>query len=139
MKATPPARSRILLADDHHATLVAVESFLEPAYNVVGTVDNGQSLVEAVEQLRPDVTVTDICMPGIDGLEAARRIRGSGSNTRVVFLTVQGDPEFLRAAMAAGAIGFVLKYRLASDLPLAIAAALAGQRFISPPLDELHF
>jgi DNA-binding NarL/FixJ family response regulator len=136
MKATPSARSRILLADDHRDTLAAVKSFLESAYNVVGAVGDGQSLVQAVEQLRPDVAVTDMCMPRMNGVEAARRIRALGSNTRVVFLTVQGDPEFLRAAMEAGAVGYVLKYRLTADLPLAIDAALAGERFISPPLDS---
>jgi two-component system response regulator DesR len=74
----------------------------------------------------------------MDGLAAARRVRELGSNTRVVFLTVQGGPEYLQAAIDAGAIGYVLKYRLATDLPLAIDAALAGQRFISPPLDDLY-
>jgi DNA-binding NarL/FixJ family response regulator len=138
MKERPSARSRILLADDHRATLAAVKSFLESTYNIVGAVGDGQSLVQAVEQLRPDVAVTDICMPGMDGLAAARRVRELGSNTRVVFLTVQGGPEYLQAAIDAGAIGYVLKYRLAIDLPLAIDAALAGLRFISPPLDDLY-
>ena len=61
-----------------------------------------------------------------------------GLKTRVVFLTLQGDPEYLHAAMAVRAAGYVLKYRLDCDLPLAIEAALAGRRFVSPPLADLE-
>jgi DNA-binding NarL/FixJ family response regulator len=131
-------RSRILLADDHRATLLAVKSFLETDYSVVGAVSDGQSLIEAVEQLSPDVAVVDVSMPRMTGLQAARQVRDMGSRTRVVFLTVQGDPEYVHAAIAAGAVGYVLKYRLECDLPLAIEAALTGQRFISPPLADLE-
>lgn len=131
-------RSRIVLADDHRATLLAVKSFLETDYNVVDAVSDGQSLIEAVEKLSPDVAVVDVSMPRITGLQAARQVRDMGSPTRVVFLTVQGDPEYVHAAIAAGAVGYVLKYRLERDLPLAIEAALAGQRFISPPLADFE-
>lgn len=127
------------MADDHRATLLAVESFLESDYNVIGAVSDGQSLVEAIEKLSPDVAVVDITMPRMNGLQAARQLRDMRSKTRIVFLTLQENPEFLHAAMAAGALGYVLKYRLDSDLPLAIEAALAGQRFVSPPLANLDF
>lgn len=131
-------RSRIVLADDHQQTLLAVQSFLEADYNVVGAVSDGQSLIEAIEAHSPDVAVVDVSMPRMTGLEAARQVRDMGSPTRVVFLTLQGDPEYLRAALAAGAVGYVLKYRVECDLPLAIEAALAGRRFISPPLSDLE-
>ncbi len=131
-------RSRVVLADDHKATVAALESFLETDYDVVGTVGDGESLVEAIEKLRPDVAVVDITMPRMSGLQAGSRVRDMGSKTRVVFLTHQEDPEFLQAAMAIGALGYVLKRRLASDLRLAIEAALVGQRFISPPLADLQ-
>jgi DNA-binding NarL/FixJ family response regulator len=139
MKTKSPSRRRILLADDHRATLLAVESFLESDYNVIGAVSDGQSLVEAIEKLSPGVAVVDITMPRMNGLQAARQLRDMRSKTRIVFLTLQENPEFLHAAMAAGALGYVLKYRLDSDLPLAIEAALAGQRFVSPPLANLDF
>jgi DNA-binding NarL/FixJ family response regulator len=129
-------RSRIVLADDHRPTLLAVQSFLEADYNVVGAVSDGQSLIEAVEAYSPDVAVVDVSMPRMTGLEAARQMRDMGSPTRVVFLTLQGGPEYLHAALAAGAVGYVLKYRLEYDLPLAIEAALAGRRFVSPPLAD---
>jgi DNA-binding NarL/FixJ family response regulator len=138
MRGSSFPRSRIVLADDHKATVAAVASFLETDYDVVGAVSDGQSLVEAIEKLRPDVAVVDISMPRMSGLEAGSRVRDLGSRTRVVFLTHQRDPAFLYAAMAIGALGYVLKHRLASDLPLAIEAALAGRRFVSPPLADLH-
>jgi DNA-binding NarL/FixJ family response regulator len=122
-------RSRIVLA---------VQSFLEADYNVVGAVSDGQSLIEAIEQHSPDVAVVDVSMPRLTGLEAARQMRDMGSPTRVVFLTLQGDPEYLHAALAAGAVGYVLKYRLECDLPRAIEAALGGRRFVSPPLADLE-
>jgi DNA-binding NarL/FixJ family response regulator len=139
MKGRSFPRPSILLADDHRATRVAVASFLEASYNVVGAVGDGLSLVEPIEKLSPDVAVVDISMPRMTGLQAALQMREMKSKTRVVFLTLQGNPEFLHAAMAAGALGYVLKYRLDSDLPLAIEAALAGQRFVSPPLSDLEF
>lgn len=138
MKGRSFPRRRILLADDHRETLAAVKSFLETDYDVVGTVSDGHSLVEAIKKLSPDVAVVDFSMPGMNGLQAARKMREMGSKTRVVFLTLQGNSEFLYAAMAAGAFGYVLKYRLDSDLPAAIEAALAGQHFVSPPLAHLE-
>lgn len=138
MKGKSFPRSRIVLADDHRATVAAVESFLETDYDVIGTVGDGLSLVEAIEKLQPDVAVVDISMPRMSGLQAGSRVRDMGSKTRIVFLTHQRDPEFLHAAMAIGALGYVLKYRLDSDLPLAIEAALAGRRFVSPPLADLQ-
>lgn len=137
MGAAAVSRLRILLADDHFATLCAVRSFLESDYNVVGAVGDGQSVVEANKNLSPDVAVIDISMPGMSGLEAAKRMREMGSTTRIVFLTLHGDPDCLQAAMLTGALGYVLKYRMATDLPIAIDSALAGRRFVSPPLSDL--
>lgn len=137
MKGRSSPRSRIVLADDHKPTLAAVESFLESTYAVVGSVTDGRSLIEAIEKLIPDIAVVDISMPRMTGLEAAKRVRDMGSTTKVVFLTLRGDTGSFRAAMATGALGYVLKYRLGTDLPLAIEAALTGKRFVSPPLASL--
>lgn len=139
MKGRYFPRSRIVLADDDREMVAVVESFLETDYDVVGTAGDGKSLVEAIEKLRPDVAVVDISMPRMSGLQAASRVRDLESKTRVVFLTAQLEAEFLHAAMAIGALGYVLKCRFVLDLPRAIEAALAGQRFVSPPLDELQF
>ncbi len=92
-------------------------------------------LVEA-QRLQPDVVVTDISMPVLDGIEAAKQLRAKNAQTRIVFLTVHDRPEFVKACLATGALGYVVKRRLTTDLITAIDEALAGRSFISP---TLHF
>ena len=125
---------RILLADDHRAMLERVKGLLAPEFEVVGAVDNGQALVEAAKDLDPDVLVVDISMPVLNGIDAVRQIRESGSKARVVFLTVHEDPDIVPACFDAGALGFVAKSRLASDLVPAIQFALTDHTFVSPSL-----
>jgi len=104
---------------------------LEPTYDVVGCVEDGESLVEAAGNLHPDVIVTDISMPKLDGIEAADRLRESGSS-KIVFLTVHADPDFAQAALKTGALAYVSKLRINTDLLIAIREALAGHIFVSP-------
>ena len=125
---------RILLADDHKAMLERVKRLLDSEFEVVGAVDNGQALVEAAKDLDPDVLVVDISMPVLNGIDAVRQIRESGSKARVVFLTVHEDPDIVPACFDAGALGFVAKSRLASDLVPAIQFALTDHTFVSPTL-----
>ena len=101
---------------------------------VVGTVGNGCELLAEAERLHPDLIVLDITMPGLDGIEAARQLRRSHRPARLVFLTVHEDADFTQAALDAGGLGYVVKVRLATDLPSAIRAALADRRFISPTI-----
>lgn len=105
---------------------------LEPEFDVIASVANGQAAVEAGARLAPDVLVLDISMPVLDGLQAARKIRTSGSDVPIVFLTVHEDSDFAEAAFAAGAQGYVVKSRFATDLVHAVREALAGRRFVSP-------
>jgi DNA-binding NarL/FixJ family response regulator len=91
-------------------------------------------LIEAVARLHPDILVIDISMPVLSGIEAAQQLKQSGTDAKIVFLTIHEDPDFVQAALAAGASGYVVKSRLATDLLLAIRAALAGGRFVSPSL-----
>ena len=123
---------RILLADDHPGVLGVVQGLLEPDFDVVGAVDNGESLFEAAMKLHPDVIVTDISMPKLSGIEAANRLRESGSSSKIVFLTVHTDPDVVRAALKTGALAYVLKTSLTTDLLFAIHEALAGRAFVSP-------
>lgn len=126
------ARSRILLADDHKDMREKVMQQLDAEFEVVGAVEDGCAVLEAVKKMKPDVCVLDISMPNVSGIEAATRLRTSGSDVKIVFLTVHEDPDFLQAALDTGALGYVVKSRMATDLSAAIRAALAGRLFVSP-------
>lgn len=124
-------RARIVLADDHPGLLKCIEEMLVGEFEIVAVATNGMAALEAAQSLNPDVLVLDITMPLMDGLEAARRLKEAGSNTRIVFLTIHQDPDFLRTALEIGAEGYIVKSQLASDLALAVREALAGRKFIS--------
>ena len=123
---------RVLLIDDDEAMLSCASAVLTPGCTVVGRAMNGPTALEAARTLQPQVIVLDISMPGMSGLEVAVRLRSSGSTAAVVFLTVHDEEEFVVAARAAGAIGYVVKPRLASDLMVAVREAEAGRPFVSP-------
>ena len=125
---------RVLLADDHTGMLERVKTLLNPEFEIVGAVDNGQALVDAAKELNPDVLVVDISMPLLNGIDAVRQIRESGGKGRVIFLTVHDDPDIAHVCFDTGALGFVVKSRLASDLIPAIQLALADHIFVSPTL-----
>ncbi len=127
-------RIRVLLADDHEELLSTVASMLVSEFEVVGTVKDGQALLDAADQLKPDVLVVDISMPIVNGIEAVQRLKESGSQTQVVFLTVHEDTAYVRAALATGARGYIVKPRLASDLSVAIKEAHAGRLYLSPSI-----
>ena len=125
-------KMRILLADDHRKLLELIQGLLEPTFDVVGRVEDGESLVKAAGKLHPDVIVTDISMPKLNGIEAAHRLRESGSSSKIVFLTAHADPDFAQAALKTGAFAYVTKLRIGTDLLVAIGEALAGHIFVSP-------
>lgn len=131
------SRARVLLAEDHEPTMQRWRALLEPEFEVVGTVTNGAALIEAVERLEPDVIVTDVVMPDMNGIAAAETILRRHPAARVVFATVHADRTMLRKGLAAGAFGYVLKVRVGDDLVPAITAALRGELMISP-LPPLH-
>ena len=130
------SKSKVLLADDHPNVLEIIGKLLEPSFEVIGKVCDGQALVEAAMNLKPDVIITDISMPILNGIEAANKLKKSGCKSKVVFLTVHTDPDFVRACFAAAALGFVVKPRMATDLLPAIRDALAGRSFVS---SNLHY
>ena len=125
---------RILLADDHAAMLEEVQNLLKQDYEVVGTVDNGAALVEAAQQLQPDLIISDISMPQMTGFEAAAKIHAAGLHPKLIFLTVQSSPAYLRKARSLGADGYVLKVFVAEQLRAAVDTVLAGGSFTSPQL-----
>jgi DNA-binding NarL/FixJ family response regulator len=126
----------VLLVDDNDAILQREAATLAATCEVVGMVGDGRSALVAVDALHPDVVVLDISMHGMNGFEVAERLHASGSKAAVVFVTVHDDPEFVDAALATGAVGYVIKARLTSDLGLAVAEACAGRRFVSPLGDQ---
>ena len=128
----------ILLADDHPSFPKLVENLLTPSFEVVGIVSNGESLVAASMKLNPDIIITDISMPTLSGIEAADRLRKLGSRAKVIFLTVHSDSDFVRAGLATGAFGYVVKPRVATDLLTAIREVLGGRVFISPDPSISH-
>ena len=103
-------------------------------YDIVGAAANGRELLEAVGRLDPDLIVLDISMPEMDGFEAARRLKASGCRSKLVFLTVWEDPDYVREAMGLSACAYVVKSRLASDLKPAVSEAVAGHTFVSPTM-----
>ena len=125
-------RTRILLAEDHEGMRDRVVRLLEPEFEVVGAVEDGLALLEAAQRMRPDVCVLDISMPRMSGIKIAARFRKQDSAVKVIFLTAHEDPDFVRAALATDALGYVVKSRMASDLHVAIRAALGGRLFVSP-------
>ena len=126
------AKPRILLADDHGLLLEAFQRLLEPEFDVVGSVEDGAQLVDVAERLRPDVVVTDVSMPRMGGLEAARRLRDSVPETHLVFLTVNEDPHMAAEAFRLGASGWVLKASTATELVGAVRAALEERLYLTP-------
>ena len=99
---------------------------------VVGTVGDGQAVLDAAVKLCPDVVVLDISMPILNGIQVAKRLRQSDPNAKIVFLTVAKDPDICRAALETGALGYILKARMGTDLIPALKLAIAGSRFVSP-------
>ena len=98
---------------------------------MVGVAHNGFEMVEEAVRLSPDVIVADISMPGLDGLAAARQLREMGAGATIVFLTIHEGPELVEACLAEGALGFVAKSHMKTDLILAINVALSGRCFVS--------
>ena len=127
-------RARVLLADDHPAVIESLRAVIEPEFEVVATVGDGNALVAAAEALGPDVIVTDIAMPGLNGIAAAARILGNNPAARIVFVTVHNQPEMVEKGLAIGALGYVLKLTAGDDLVTAIRSALRGEPHVSAPL-----
>ena len=124
-------RQRILVADDHSLMLERVTRFLQPTFEVVGVALNGVEMVSEAMRLSPDIIVADISMPELDGIEAANRLREMGATSAIVFLTIHENSEFVEACMATGALGYVFKSHIKTDLIPAINAALSGRCFVS--------
>ena len=123
---------RVLLADDHALLLGAFEKLLSGEFDIVGQVSDGRALVAAVDRLRPEVVVLDIAMPELNGLEAGRQIKNRWPDTRLIFLTMNEDPDLAAEAFRSGATGYLLKRSAASELATAIREAMQGRSYVTP-------
>ena len=128
---------RVFLADDQEEVLRTVASMLNDEFQIVGLAQDGSDVLKLAPGLSPDVLVLDILMPVLNGIETVQHLNSSGSKMKVIFLTVHEDPDFLYAAMAAGAQAYVLKPHKATDLVPALWNVLAGHTFVSPSM-HLH-
>ncbi len=124
---------RVLLADDHAELLALAAQIIgrESDVEVVRIFDNGRDVVDEAMSLNPDLIVLDISMPTVNGIAAANQLKAAGSLAKVLFLTVHEDQDYLRSALATGALGYVVKARMATDLGPAVQQVLAGGTFIS--------
>ena len=114
-----------------------LRALLEPEFDVVATVADGRTLLSAAEAMRPDVVVTDIAMPGLDGLAATTLLRERYTDIPVILVTIHDDPEVVRAGLEAGALGYVLKQDAPDHLLAAIHLALRGERYMSRPPEDV--
>jgi DNA-binding NarL/FixJ family response regulator len=133
VKGLRVSKIRVLLADDNGQMLECVRGLLSAdGCDVVGAVSDGQAALDAAMKLSPNVVILDISMPILNGIQTAERLRQADPNARIVFLTVEKDPDTCRAAIGTGALGYVLKSRMGTDLISALKLAIGGNRFISP-------
>jgi DNA-binding NarL/FixJ family response regulator len=123
-----------LLADDHRMFAEGLRSLLAEEFELLEVVEDGLAMIDAAKRLRPDVIIADITMPRLNGIEALAQLRRELPGARVVFLTMHKDVAYARRALAAGAMGFVLKHSALTELVLALQAALEGRTFITPAL-----
>ncbi|HKW62226.1 MAG TPA: response regulator transcription factor [Candidatus Acidoferrum sp.] len=125
---------RAILADDHTLVAEALHGLIAPQFDVVATVADGHALLASALALKPDVIVVDISMPLLNGLEACRQIKEKIRSVKIVFLTMNEDPELAVEAMKSGGSGYVLKKSAASELLQAMQAALRGKSYITPQI-----
>lgn len=125
-------KPRLLLADDHTLLLEGIRLMLEPEFDLVGCVEDGQALLTAAKALKPDVILLDISMPRLNGIDAARQLRKLLPSARLIFVTMHAGEDYVTEAFRAGAMGYLLKRAAASELLTAIHTVLQGNHYVSP-------
>jgi DNA-binding NarL/FixJ family response regulator len=125
-------RSTILIADDHTIVVEGLVRLLNDQFDVVGTVSDAAHLIEAAARLRPDVVLTDVSMPGLNAIEAIRRLKAERTDTKIIVLTMHADAELATEAMRAGASGFLVKHSAGEELFTAIHEVVHGRTYLTP-------
>ena len=129
-------RPRIILADDHTLVLDALKNLIEPEFDVVGTFSDGISLVEGAAELKPNVIVLDVGMPKMNGLNAGERLKQTMPLVKLVYLTMNQDPDIAGEAFRLGASAYVLKNSAAKELLQAIREVVRGGYYVTPLMTE---
>ncbi|MBV8551159.1 MAG: response regulator transcription factor [Acidobacteriaceae bacterium] len=132
------AKPRILIAEDHQLVLEGIKRIVEPECVVAGTATTGQEVLSLASELKPDVILLDIALPLLNGIEVARKLKVSCPNTKIIFVTMQLNRDYIREAFEAGGSGYVLKQAAASDLLAAIREVQRGRFYLSPMLSEVN-
>ena len=125
-------KPRVLLADDHTIVLEGLKGLLEPEFELVGAVTDGEALLKAAVETRPDVILFDISMPLLNGIQAARELRKTNPEAKLLALTMHAETSFVKEALRAGASGYLLKQSAATELSTAIHEVMAGRRYLTP-------
>jgi DNA-binding NarL/FixJ family response regulator len=128
--------TRVILADDHTLILEALRNLLEPEFEVVGTFGDGRALVEGAPELKPDVVVLDIAMPVMNGLSAGLRLKQLIPGVKLIYLTMNQDPDMAAEAFRVGANGYLLKNSAASELVYAIRQVARGSSYVTSLMTE---
>jgi len=130
------AKPRVILADDHTMLVEAFEKLLAPECEIVAKVADGRALVAAVQTHHPDVVVLDVAMPLLNGLDAARQIKQFDRTVRLVFVTMNEDPDLAAEAFRAGGAAYLLKRSAGSELLTAIREAMKHRSYVTPLVTE---
>jgi len=130
------SRARILIADDHNLVAELCKKFLETEFDVIGVVGDGRALVHVSGELKPDLIVLDIAMPILNGLDAGRQVKEMLPAVKLVYLTMNHDPQLAAEAFARGASGYLLKTCAATEMVLAVHQALRGNTYLSKALSR---
>ncbi|HUL33561.1 MAG TPA: response regulator transcription factor [Candidatus Eisenbacteria bacterium] len=126
----------MLLADDHRMLVDALKGIVEPRCEIVGAVSDGRELLKVAAKLQPDIILLDIAMPQLNGLDAARRLKPAMPRVKLIFMTMNEDPELVGEAFHAGASAFLLKQAAAFELTEAIERVLKGESYVTPRAAE---
>lgn len=129
-------RPKVLIADDHAMLRAAFQMLIELECDVVGCVADGRALLEAAPKLKPDIIVLDIAMPLLNGLDAGTVLKRTMPNVKLIFLTVNEDPDVARKAFRMGASGYLLKNSAASELSQAIQEVMCGRSYVTPLMTD---
>ena len=129
-------QTRVILADDHKLILDALKNLIEPEFQVVGTFGDGHSLVAGAPELKPHVIVLDVGMPTMNGISAGQRLRQAMPNVKLIYLTMNQDPDLAAAAFRLGAKGYLLKSSAGSELVDALRAVVRGGSYVTPLMTE---